>query len=350
MSQDQVDTPFMREALLRDQGDQPTIAMLDLWESLTREKVAVPVEVMAADRREYPPTSNFQGELNTALPMIVSGRVVLALLLEVKEDLVEEIQVTHEIGHWVLNLRGSLKILHQGRNNSLGVGINSMATHPALYELQRSIGHEPLIEIDRRAKSNLEQFSKHAESQSPDQQIANAVMLADDLMNCSEDLRPPLKQIVTGNHPSTARYLDIVLDTASHYDLRAPGQPHRFMRRLVRNVGLKIDDWESVDNLALLRRQVQQVSRKGRVLPPVSPGVRRLGAGRISGRVAGRSIPLFSRENSVTRSAIALIIIFSLSWARSRYRAPCPAGSSGATPPTASTRERPNLWASERLT
>ena len=268
----QFDPPFMPEADLRAQNDKPTIAMLDLWGSLVMEKVGVPIEVIVMDRREYPPTTDFKGEVNTAMPMIMGGRVVLALVLEVREELVEEVQVTHEIGHWVLNLWGSLKILHRGRNSDLGVGINSMATHPALYELQRSMGHEPLAEVDRRARMSIEQFSRHPESQSPDQQIANAVMLTDDLMNCSEDLRAPLKDVVSGNHPSTSSYLDIVLDTASHYDLPAPGQPHRFMRRLVRNLGLEIGEWKPVDNLAALRRQVQEVSRGARRLTPFATG------------------------------------------------------------------------------
>ncbi len=257
MIENQLVPPFMPEADLRAQDDQPTVAMLDLWGSLAQEKVAVPIEVVAIDRREYPPTSKFQGELNTAVPMIVGGRVVLALLLEVEDGSFEEIQVTHEIGHWVLNLQGSLKIRHrQDPSGNLGVGISSMATHPALYELQRSIGHDPLIEIDRRARQNAEQFSKQPEGQSPTKHMEFAVMLADDLMNCSEDLRPPLKEVVRENQPHTARYLDIVLDTASHYDLLPVGQPHKFMRRLVRNLGLKGGDWESVDNLAILRSQV----------------------------------------------------------------------------------------------
>ena len=43
-----------RETALREQADEPIVAMLELWRSLSEQKIGVPIEVMVGNRREHP--------------------------------------------------------------------------------------------------------------------------------------------------------------------------------------------------------------------------------------------------------------------------------------------------------
>ncbi len=63
-----------RETAIRKNGDNPTIAMLDLWHSLCDEKLGVSIEVMISNRRQHQQLGSFGGELNTAFPHIVEGK------------------------------------------------------------------------------------------------------------------------------------------------------------------------------------------------------------------------------------------------------------------------------------
>ena len=249
-----------REAWLRGpDADEATIAMFDLWRSLIQEKIGVPVEVVALDRREFPATRAFTGELHTAMPVTIEGKVVLALLLDVSTGPIEEVIITHELGHWVLKLQGFIAIRHvSSPNDNLEVLIASMAEHPALYALQRSIGHEPQTEINSRAKHNLALFSRDLEGKSPTKWLENAFMTADDLLNCSEDIYTPLRDVIEDNHPETARHLRVILETASHYNLLDARPYHRFMRRLIRNLRLG-DAWDDLDNLASLQSMIRDL-------------------------------------------------------------------------------------------
>ena len=62
-----------REETLRDGADDATIACLDLWHSLCNKLFQARVEVRVASRREYPPTAQYTGELNTAIPICHEG-------------------------------------------------------------------------------------------------------------------------------------------------------------------------------------------------------------------------------------------------------------------------------------
>jgi len=55
-----------KEIALRKQADKPTLAMLDLWKSLSKQKTGVTIKVMVGNRREHYQLKSTSGELYTA--------------------------------------------------------------------------------------------------------------------------------------------------------------------------------------------------------------------------------------------------------------------------------------------
>jgi hypothetical protein len=87
----------------------------------------------------------------------------LALLLDSVKK-VNLIVASHEIGHWVLDLRGiRLQANYDDRNGPFEYLLGSLASHPALYVLQRNLGHDPQKTIDSRAAYDIAVLSKQTE-------------------------------------------------------------------------------------------------------------------------------------------------------------------------------------------
>lgn len=246
-----------RESAIRKQADEPTIAMLDLWQSLSDQKIGVPIEVMVGNRREHRQLSSFSGELYTAFPGVVKGKVVLSLWLDSLTN-VSDILVTHEIGHWVLKLQGFRGFIYQPQKHSNAeILLNSMAHHLPLYALQRSLGHEPQPEIDSRTLHNTEIFSKQTETKKRQFCIRNALLLADDLMNCSEQYRTQLEKIVSKKYPMTAKLLEKILTPAPSYNLLKPDQNLKFCRKVIEALKLG-SGWREIDEAKELISMVDQ--------------------------------------------------------------------------------------------
>ena len=254
-----------RETALRGKADEPTITMLDLWRSLTEEKVGVPIEVMVGNRREHEQLGSFRGELNTAYPHVIEGKVVLALWLDSFSS-VNPIVVTHEIGHWVLKLQGLRAVTYKPQlHGNIEIFLNSFAHHPPLYALQRSLGHEPQPEIDSRALHDIKVFSNEKEARDTQSWIANALLLADDLTNCSDTYRKRLKGVVKKKHPNTAKLLNKILALVPHYNPIQPDKNFRFYRRPIQRriiEDLKLGaGWREIDELESLKSMVDSAGK-----------------------------------------------------------------------------------------
>lgn len=246
-----------RETALRGKADEPTIAMLDLWRSLTEEKVGVLIEVMVGNRREHQQLGSFRGELNTAYPHVVEGKVVLALWLDSFSS-VNPIVVTHEIGHWILKLQGFRAFMYQPQpHGNIEILLNSFAHHPPLYALQRSLGHEPQFEIDSRALHDIEIFSSKSETRDRKSWLANALLLADDLTNCSDTNQKRLKRVVKKKHPNTAKLLNRILALVPHYN---PLSRRPIQRRIIQELKLGAG-WQEKDEVRALRSMVETAEK-----------------------------------------------------------------------------------------
>lgn len=249
-----------REETLRNGADDATIACLDLWHSLCNKLFQARVEVRVASRREFPPTAQATGELNTAVPICHEGKVILLLLFD-DTSCVEEVIVTHELGHWVLKLQGYRGLInHDGRFSNEEIFLTSLAHHSPLYELQLSLGHDPQLEIDKRAAHNLQLFGK-----SPEDQVdrrnrkLNALMLGDDFLHCSQDYIDQLRTTLARNHPNTLSHVDTILDTVTHYDCLSPTGNADCFIRVVQNLSLG-GRWEPVDESKAIRELVEKSS------------------------------------------------------------------------------------------
>jgi len=255
-----------RETAIYKRADKATIAMLDLWRSLSEEKVGVQIEVMAGNRREHQQLSSFSGELNTAWPVTVEGKVVLTLWLDSFIN-VNPLVITHEIGHWVLKLQGVLGFIYQPQPHSnIEILLNSFAHHPLLYALQRSLGHEPQPEIDSRVLNDIKVFSNKKETRDTQSWIANALLFADDLTNCSDTYQKRLKGVVKRKHPNTAKLLNRILALVPHYNPIRPDKNFQFSRRPIQRriiKDLKLGaGWREIDEAETLKSMVD-TARKG---------------------------------------------------------------------------------------
>jgi hypothetical protein len=169
----------------------------------------------------------------------IEGKVVLSLWLDSLSN-VNPILVTHEIGHWVLKLQGFQGFIYQPKKHSdIEILLNSMAHHPPLYALQRSFGHEPQETKGRQSWTR------------------NALLLADDLINCSEAYRTHLKKIVSKKHPLTTKLLEKILILPPYYNLLNPDQNLKFSKKVILDLKLG-DGWYEIDEVKTLISMVDQ--------------------------------------------------------------------------------------------
>jgi len=217
--------PPYREDQLRRLVDQPTNKMIDQWSAISQGIVGRPIEVVVDNRRNHPVYRRFTHEVNTAIPAVYKGQVVLSVWLESfpKLDL-----VSHEIGHWVLKLKGfsSLSCQPPSRYQEY---LNSLASHPPLYDFQRRLGSHPEVEIEARTDHDIRLC---LQPKTKEDQVASALYLSDDLLNCSQEKREELRCVVSNNYPQVMMSIQIVLDAASKHNLLDPVQNLMFRKSL----------------------------------------------------------------------------------------------------------------------
>lgn len=241
-----------RETSIRDKMPPCVANMLDLWHSLCDEHLDFSIEVMLADRHECREFKNFKGELNTALPMNVDGKLRLIVYVESISS-VTPIILTHELGHWIVKFQGFEGVIFRDAKHSNNeIMLNSLSHHRAIYSLQITYGIDPQAEIDARAEHDITLFRGDSEPANPDLQLSNALLIADDRLSCSSDKDAKLTTILAEYHPKTATFVDTILDTASHYDFNNPDKTKRFERMIIKKLRLS-KDWYFPDEVGSLK-------------------------------------------------------------------------------------------------
>jgi len=247
---------LIEEVNIRKIADSPTLAMLDLWKKLAMEKFGKAPEVIIGDRKEHPQLKSFAGSINLSYPHKVKGNVYLALWLDsiAPPDL---LMVTHELGHWVLKLQKFRGLLsYPKKNNNIEIMLNSLAHHVPLYNLQKKCGHEPQTEINSRALHNLDLFSKDEEPYDSNTCKISALILADDMINCTSSIADQMIILFSKKHPKTYKIMETILETKSYYDLQIPEKSLKFQRMVIKKVALP-GSWDidkDVDELDKLIR------------------------------------------------------------------------------------------------
>lgn len=245
-------TPY-RESELRKLADPPTNSMIDLWCSLSEKVLGRPIEVVVDNRRNNPKLRPSQHEINTAFPAGYKGKVVLSVWLDAFPNL-SFLMVTHEIGHWILYLQGFRGMLCHPRDFDREGLLNSLASHPPLYNLQRSIGHDPQDDVDSRCDHDIKLSSQPGAIDD----VASALYLADDLLNCSFKKRSQLRWTLRRNQPGTLRLVERIVAIASDHDLLDHEQNVGFRRTIVKEMKLK-GVWSESDNVKSIKDLILEV-------------------------------------------------------------------------------------------
>ncbi len=248
-----------KEIEIRKQADEPTLKMLDLWRSLSKEKTGVAVEVMIGNRREHKQLKDFDGELYTASPFVYNNKPFLVLYMDSLSN-VNPLMITHEIGHWVLHLQGFYALKYSPNNNgNIEILLNSMAEHVPLYALQKSLGHEPETEIEARTLHNIKLFAKKVKSEK--NITANVLMLTDDIINCSDSNRIALLNVLNKNYPKTSKLTKKIKVLSSSFNLLSADQNLLFREKVIEELDLG-RGWCKVDNTEGLISLVNKTQNK----------------------------------------------------------------------------------------
>jgi hypothetical protein len=247
----------MPESDLRKQADLPTTRMLNLWQSLCKEKLGTPIEVLVANRREFPyyGINTHQGEMNTAMPLRLGNRLVFVLILASTKK-IDMIIVTHELGHSVIKLQGLKMLMY--RNDRSYWDLGELCSHPALYVLQRSLGHDPQKEIDRKVAHDIASLRTKIETADEKTNIEKSFYYADDLINCSRSYHNRLERILNNKLPRTAEFVKKILEVKSSRDISRIEQVLPFSKEVVQKLGLA-GNWSEYDEVEYLKSKIAEL-------------------------------------------------------------------------------------------
>ena len=249
------------ESYIRKIADAPTLRILDLWKKLSEEILGYSIEVMIGDRKDNSELKHIPGEINSAYPVIIDGTVVLPIWLENPKSF-DPLLITHEIGHWILMIKGFKGLVNKyNRQSGIDINMNSLAQHPPLYKLQRDEGHDPQKMIDARAKTNLNNLTRGPEIMLGDRWAEFALLFADDILNCSEEIKNDLIEILQEDFPVTFSFLEKILNLISKYNLNDPKLNLAFLKNLVTAIYLG-EGWKVIDETIELREMIKECNQK----------------------------------------------------------------------------------------
>ncbi len=247
----------LSESYIREKADEPTLKMLDLWKKISEDIFGQAIEVMIGDRKDNPELKYVPGDINAAYPGIYDGRVVLPIWLENPKSF-DPIIITHEIGHWILMITGFKGLVNKyGKQSGIDINMNSLAQHTPLYKLQREFGHDPQKVIDARAKNSINTLLKNTEFLIGDRWAEFALLFADDITNCSKDVKIDLMELLQESYPVTLSFLEKILNILSKYDLNDPKSNLAFLKNLVSSLYLG-EGWKVMDEIIELKEMIKE--------------------------------------------------------------------------------------------
>jgi len=249
---------YLSESELRQQGDRSTTKMLNLWNQLCVKEIGKSLEVAVFNRRDSPDLAESDGIVNTNYLTNLDDKRFLGLFLEDISN-INYMIVTHELGHWILKLQGIKGVVNNDETfgeahfgESIENLLNSLCSHPALYTLQRSLGHEPRKLIDSRANHDIVLVSKINEPDGTLTQTKNALLFADDLINCSEGNRKGLQRVISKNLPRTAEIVKAILETKGTRDLSVFENANMLPLEIIRRLHIS-GNWSAINSIDVLK-------------------------------------------------------------------------------------------------
>ena len=222
---------YFDETVLRDHKDEPTNQMLDLWHQECLKYFKNDVDVIMVDRRYNRQLRDMDGTVNTASPGVIDEKIRLILWLEDVHPF-DPIIVTHELG------QGYKTIIDPNNISSeIVISLNSLAQHPPLFTLQRSLGHEPQDMIDRQTENDTNFYNEFKE-RDPQRWISDALYITDHLISCSENYRLKLNNVLKKRMPNVNRIVRSVTELLETSDLRSPENNYKFCNKLLKKLKL----------------------------------------------------------------------------------------------------------------
>jgi hypothetical protein len=232
-----------READLRQIANPATLSVINKWTELSKTVVERAIEIVV----DHPSRTNIRlgDEDNFAVPAKFRGVPVLGVFVHAYPN-IDQYIVSHEIGHWILKLQGFSSIISKPRNFRPEALLNSLASHPPLYELLVTFGHNPQIEIDSRTDHNIGLVSQLRERLEDPKN--SALYLADDVLNCSSEKRVQLESKLQVHRPEIMSLLQKIISIRSSYDLSHRKSNMAFRKHLVSELNLG-GEWDEHDDI-----------------------------------------------------------------------------------------------------
>lgn len=246
----------IRELDIQKEAETPTIEMLGLWNSLSKSTFDHPIEVIIRDSIENK-MIQVGREMDFATFENVDGLLVLCLWL-VEPTIQNTISITHELGHWILQLQDFTNYIYtQNPSLSTQAILVSMCHHPPLYELQMRYSVDPQPDIDRRAIENLSLLQR---KKLPllSNYVDNALLISDDVINCTNRISRELKKRTKRFFPEIHVIIERILEVKMNYDLLAPQNNLEFQSLMMSELGLG-KDWEISDDV---QRIVEEINAR----------------------------------------------------------------------------------------
>ncbi|BAS31233.1 hypothetical protein [Dehalococcoides mccartyi] len=238
---------YFDEAIIRKKSDQPTGKMFDMWHQECLLHIKNDMDVIMADRRQNPQLRDEPGEINSASPFEIGNKLYLVLWFD-SVDPIKPLLVSHELGHYVLALRGNKFLVDPGRTyGEIVINLNSLVQHPPLFALQRSIGHEPQEMIDLKAQNDYDYLNQNKERKTQFW-IPDALNIADDLINCSEKYRLRLNNTLKKRFPNTNHLIRSIMDSLNIDDLFFPDKNLKSLHKLAKV--LKLERWTEDEQIS----------------------------------------------------------------------------------------------------
>jgi len=243
-----------REYHLRQDADQETLYMFDLWHSLCNEVLGEELEIIASDSKNHPEYQNFPGEINTCEPYF-EGNKVIALCLWLNDfPRVEQILITHELGHWIMRLKGYKAIRSNTISKRKNIMLHSLCDHPVLYKIQRDIGHDPQNMIDIRSIRDLRFVNKIA-SPFPGDEIELSLQLSDNIFNTSKRNAKNIIKKARKFHPVIYEKINKIIKTMKRHNLFDTNENIKCRFELVKRINL-MNSWHVHDDVKELRKWI----------------------------------------------------------------------------------------------
>lgn len=205
------------EDSIRKQGDETTIEFLELWKELSISTLNKHLPVCIRDLKDHPHYKHIDTEFHSTNPYPENKPVSLAIWSSHYPNL-DDVLITHEIGHGILVLQGFKTILER----SLGININGLirqlGDHPVIHSIQKQYGHNPQILRDPRARKSIN-FVRKKPIPWPESETLMAMYLADDVYSCSKTISKRILKLSSRYHPTLHDKIERIIQCMNKHDL-----------------------------------------------------------------------------------------------------------------------------------